>query len=178
MGATVKVRRHTRRWGGYPPTTRHSGAESATPECRGQLRGWTDLQPLGIAHAYDLTKVTSSAITFDCTHARKMARFWIVALGYLDAPPPPGWSPWEDWLRHFDVPESEWDDGASIVDDPRVDHDAAVRAIVEVPASRRVSAPSRITRIGTGLCSCNASRSTRMVMGPQGVGTLPSAHSR
>jgi hypothetical protein len=45
-----------------------------------------------------------------------MARFWVVALGYTEASPPEGWATWEDWLREFEVPESEWDDGASITD--------------------------------------------------------------
>jgi catechol 2,3-dioxygenase-like lactoylglutathione lyase family enzyme len=55
-------------------------------------------------------------ITFDCAHAAALAAFWKEALGYVDAPVPEGWDTWEDWLRHFDVPEEEWDDGASIAD--------------------------------------------------------------
>jgi Glyoxalase-like domain len=55
-------------------------------------------------------------ITIDCADAPAQAAFWIVALGYVDAPPPQGWATWEDWLRHFDVPEEEWDDGAVLVD--------------------------------------------------------------
>ena len=55
-------------------------------------------------------------LTFDCADAPAQAAFWIVALGYAEAPPPEGWDTWEDWLRHFDVPEDEWDDGASLVD--------------------------------------------------------------
>jgi hypothetical protein len=59
---------------------------------------------------------TPWTITFDCASAPVMAAFWKLALGYVDAPPPRGWDTWEDWLRHFDVPEDEWDDGASLVD--------------------------------------------------------------
>jgi hypothetical protein len=55
-------------------------------------------------------------LTFDCATARLLAEFWKTALGYVDAPPPTGWDTWADWLRHFDVPEDEWDDGAVIVD--------------------------------------------------------------
>ncbi|QWZ07456.1 VOC family protein [Nocardioides panacis] len=55
-------------------------------------------------------------LTFDCDAAGRLAEFWKVALGYVDAPPPQGWSTWEDWLRELDVPEDEWDDAASIVD--------------------------------------------------------------
>ncbi len=56
-------------------------------------------------------------LTFDCENAPLIARFWIVALGYVERPPPEGWDTWEDWLRHFEVPEAEWDDGANL-DDP------------------------------------------------------------
>lgn len=58
---------------------------------------------------------TPWSITFDCHDARSLAAFWKVALGYVDAPPPTGWDTWEDWARHFEVPEEEWDDGASLV---------------------------------------------------------------
>lgn len=59
---------------------------------------------------------TDWTITFDCASAPVMAAFWKQALGYVDAPPPRGWDTWEGWLRHFDVPEDEWDDGATLVD--------------------------------------------------------------
>ncbi|MAS54687.1 VOC family protein [Nocardioides sp.] len=59
---------------------------------------------------------TPWGVTFDCHDAQAMAAFWTVALGYVDASPPQGWDTWEDWLRHFDVPEDEWGDGASLVD--------------------------------------------------------------
>ncbi len=58
----------------------------------------------------------SWGITFDCHDAQRQAAFWKVALGYVDAPPPTGWESWEDWARHFEVPEEELDDGASLVD--------------------------------------------------------------
>ena len=59
---------------------------------------------------------TPWGITFDCSDARALAEFWKVALGYVDAPPPTGFDSWADWARHFDIPEDEWDDGASLVD--------------------------------------------------------------
>jgi hypothetical protein len=59
---------------------------------------------------------TRWTLTFDCHDAATMARFWTVALGYVDSPPPEGWDTWEDWLRHFEVPEEEWGDGASLED--------------------------------------------------------------
>lgn len=56
------------------------------------------------------------SMTFDCTHARAQAAFSAVALDYEQAPPPQGWASWESWPRDHDVPEEEWDDGASIRD--------------------------------------------------------------
>ncbi len=59
---------------------------------------------------------TRWTLTFDCDDPGAQARFWTIALGYVDAPPPDGWDTWEDWLRHFDVAEEEWGDGASLQD--------------------------------------------------------------
>lgn len=59
---------------------------------------------------------TTWSLTFDCENAPALARFWIIALGYVEKPPPQGWTTWEDWLRHFEVPEEEWDDGANLCD--------------------------------------------------------------
>ncbi len=50
---------------------------------------------------------TSWGLTFDCENAPAMARFWTMALGYVDKPPPEGWDTWEDWLRHFEVPDDD-----------------------------------------------------------------------
>jgi hypothetical protein len=59
---------------------------------------------------------TPWSLTFDCENAPVMARFWTTALGYFAKPPPEGWATWEDWFRHFEVPEEEWNDGASLCD--------------------------------------------------------------
>lgn len=55
-------------------------------------------------------------LTFDCSDANAQARFWAVALGYVPAPPPPGWESWESWLVDLQVPREERNDGASLVD--------------------------------------------------------------
>jgi hypothetical protein len=55
-------------------------------------------------------------LTFDCDRAHLLAEFWAGVLGYKPADPPAGFATWEEWLRHHDVPEEEWDDGASIED--------------------------------------------------------------
>ena len=52
----------------------------------------------------------------DCDDALAMARFWAIALGYVEKAPPEEWDSWDDWLRHFDVPEEEWNDGAALTD--------------------------------------------------------------
>src|SRR6476469_7667056 len=59
---------------------------------------------------------TRWTLTFDCHDPAAMARFWTLALGYVDAPPPEGWATWEAWLNHFDVPAEEWADGTSLED--------------------------------------------------------------
>ena len=59
---------------------------------------------------------TPWTLTFDAAEPGRLAAFWKVALGYVDAPPPQGFTSWEDWLVRLGVPEDEWDDGASIAD--------------------------------------------------------------
>lgn len=53
-------------------------------------------------------------ITIDCVDAQVVARFWCHALGYVEAPPPEGWTDWPTFLRDQGVPEEEWGDGAAI----------------------------------------------------------------
>ena len=53
-------------------------------------------------------------ITVDCADAQVVAQFWCRALGYVEAPPPEGWSDWPGFLRDQGVPEEEWGDGATI----------------------------------------------------------------
>ncbi|GLY43916.1 glyoxalase [Amycolatopsis sp. NBRC 101858] len=55
-------------------------------------------------------------LTMDCAEPRALARFWAVALGYIERPPPAGFARWEDWFAHHGVPETEWDDGAYLTD--------------------------------------------------------------
>src|SRR5258707_3545779 len=55
-------------------------------------------------------------LTFDCADAGKLAEFWCLALDYVPEAPPSGFATWEELLRHFDVPEDEWDDGAAMGD--------------------------------------------------------------
>jgi hypothetical protein len=55
-------------------------------------------------------------VTFDCARPSVQARFWCVALGYVEAAPPAGFDSWPDWFTKLSVPEDEWDDGAAIED--------------------------------------------------------------
>ena len=42
-------------------------------------------------------------MTLDCADVAGQAAFWATALGYEPAPPPTGWSTWEEWLRDHDL---------------------------------------------------------------------------
>ena len=53
-------------------------------------------------------------ITVDCADAQVVAQFWCRALGYVESPPPQGWSDWPSFLTDQGVPEDEWGDGATI----------------------------------------------------------------
>src|SRR5437773_2845412 len=48
-----------------------------------------------------LADVVSAAIqvTFDAADPVGLAGFWKTVLGYIEEPPPEGWSTWEDWAR-------------------------------------------------------------------------------
>jgi hypothetical protein len=59
---------------------------------------------------------TTWTVTFDCAHPPTVARFWAFALGYVEKPPPEGFTTWGEWFREFSVPEEEWDDGAYLSD--------------------------------------------------------------
>jgi hypothetical protein len=59
---------------------------------------------------------TQWSLTFDCANPLALAKFWAEALGYVEKPPPEGFSTWEEWLTHFNVPETEWNDGAYLTD--------------------------------------------------------------
>ncbi|HEY2698642.1 MAG TPA: hypothetical protein VGJ45_24505 [Pseudonocardiaceae bacterium] len=46
----------------------------------------------------------------------ELARFWALALGYVEREPPGDLTSWEDWFRAHEIPEAEWDDGAGLSD--------------------------------------------------------------
>lgn len=55
-------------------------------------------------------------ITVDCAEPGRVAAFWRVALGYVDAPVPEGFASREEWLARWEVPAEEWGDAAYLVD--------------------------------------------------------------
>jgi Glyoxalase-like domain len=71
---------------------------------------------LEVAVWFDPEMTTPWTITFDCADPARLAAFWKLALDYQDAPPPTGFESWKQWLVECQVPEEEWNDGASIAD--------------------------------------------------------------
>jgi hypothetical protein len=59
-------------------------------------------------------------VTIDCTQPARLAAFWNLALGYVDASPPDGFASWPEWFSAYGVPPEEWDDGAYIEDPDRL----------------------------------------------------------
>lgn len=59
---------------------------------------------------------TRVQVTIDCADPQALAQFWMTALHYVPEPPPRGHDSWVSWLATMGVPESEWNDGASISD--------------------------------------------------------------
>jgi hypothetical protein len=55
-------------------------------------------------------------VTFDAADPAGLAGFWKRALGYVEEPPPEGWSSWEEWARGMGIPEERWNDRSAIVD--------------------------------------------------------------
>ncbi len=55
-------------------------------------------------------------LTFDAADPRALGQFWMVALGYIEEPPP---APFEDWPATFEawgLPRERWNDAYAIVD--------------------------------------------------------------
>ncbi len=55
-------------------------------------------------------------VVFDAADTRALGRFWALALGYVEQPPPDGYDSWEAWATELGIPESEWDASYAIVD--------------------------------------------------------------
>jgi len=59
---------------------------------------------------------THVQVVIDCADPERLARFWALALGYQEQPPPGGFDSWEDALRAWDVPEDQWNSRSAVVD--------------------------------------------------------------
>ncbi len=57
-------------------------------------------------------------LVIDCADPDRLARFWAAALGYELAPPPVGFSTWQDFYRDLGLPEDDVVDGADRISDP------------------------------------------------------------
>jgi hypothetical protein len=59
---------------------------------------------------------TRVQVVIDCADPERLARFWALALGYQEQPPPEGFDSWEDALRAWDVPEDQWNSRSAVID--------------------------------------------------------------
>ena len=55
-------------------------------------------------------------VTFDAHHARSLAEFWALALGYIIEPPPPGFESWDAFADSIDMPVDDREAISAIVD--------------------------------------------------------------
>lgn len=74
-------------------------------------------------------------LTIDCARPAELARFWALALGYVEKPPPAGFASWEEWFARHDIPEEEWGDGAYLSDPDGV---GPALSFQKVPESKAV----------------------------------------
>ena len=58
-------------------------------------------------------------LVIDCADPDRLARFWAAALGYDLAPPPAGFSTWDDYYRDLGIPEEDLGVGADRISDPQ-----------------------------------------------------------
>jgi hypothetical protein len=55
-------------------------------------------------------------VTFDAADPAALARFWAVALDYVEQPPPAGWASWDVWAEGMGIPAEHRNDMAAVVD--------------------------------------------------------------
>jgi hypothetical protein len=55
-------------------------------------------------------------VTVDCANPAELAKFWALALGYVEPDPPVGFGSWDAWMDYYEIPEGERDDGAFLAD--------------------------------------------------------------
>jgi glyoxalase superfamily protein len=57
-------------------------------------------------------------LVIDCADPTRLARFWMLALHYVEKPVPEGYGTWNDYWREVGVPEDELDDRIDLIVDP------------------------------------------------------------
>lgn len=62
-------------------------------------------------------------VTIDCADPARLKRFWAAALGYVDQPPPDGFTSWIEHWRSIGIPESELEGADEEGNDAIVDPD-------------------------------------------------------
>jgi hypothetical protein len=58
----------------------------------------------------------SFQVTFDAHDPPGLAKFWALALRYIEQPPPPGFDSWEAFADEMRIPEEHRSDRAAVVD--------------------------------------------------------------
>ncbi len=56
------------------------------------------------------------SVTIDCSDPAALARFWALALDYVEQPPPDGFATWEEFAVTINIPEERWKDFGAVVD--------------------------------------------------------------
>jgi len=59
---------------------------------------------------------TGFQITFDADNPPSLARFWQLAMGYVEEPPPPGFASWADFAAANNIPDDQLGNFGSAID--------------------------------------------------------------
>jgi hypothetical protein len=83
-------------------------------------RGYAAEVPISAPLSVPLASVTrmsiSFQVSFDANDPPALARFWGVALDYVEQPPPEGFATWDEFADQMNIPESRRGDFGSVVD--------------------------------------------------------------
>jgi Glyoxalase-like domain len=55
-------------------------------------------------------------VSFDAHDPAALARFWALALDYVEQPPPDGFATWEEFAERMNIPKDRWNDFGAVVD--------------------------------------------------------------
>ena len=59
---------------------------------------------------------TGIQITFDAANPPELAKFWQLAMGYVEEPPPPGFATWPEFAAANNIPDDQLDGYGSAID--------------------------------------------------------------